>query len=196
MSANLQNSNLIAARYAGALVDLAEEQKALKKVEKDIADLRASLEKSPEFQSVVSSPLLGKEQQFAFVDAVVKKAKVTDLTANFLRVLVQNGRLSFLAAALTAFENEMAKRRGEVLVNVKTAQDLSAKQLKSLQATLKKHTGADVAVDASVDPSILGGMVVTIGSHMIDDSVARKLERLKQSMSAQGNAGVELKAVS
>ncbi|MGH1378688.1 MAG: F0F1 ATP synthase subunit delta [Alphaproteobacteria bacterium] len=184
MSASFQNASLIAARYAGALIDLAEEGKALKKVEKDVADLRSSLENSQDFQNVIASPLIGKDKQIAFVDAVAKKGKLTELTANFLRVLVQNGRLNVLAAALAAFEAEVSKRRGEVLVNVKTAQDLSAKQLKSLQDTLKKHTGTDVAVNAEVDPAIIGGMVVTIGSQMVDDSVRRKLDRLKYEMGA------------
>ena len=196
VSASSQNSSLIAARYAGALLDLAEEKKALSKVEKDIADLRVSLENSKDFQNAIASPLIGKDKQSAFVDAIAKKAKLSELTANFLSVLVANGRLNVLGAALKAFEAEVSKRRGEVQVSVKTAQDLSAKQLKSLQATLKKHVGSDVSIDADVDPSILGGMVVTIGSQMIDDSVRRKLDRLKHTMSAQSNSGADLKAVS
>lgn len=184
MSSASNSKSIVAARYAGALVDLAEAGKALSKVEKDVADLRASLAGSQDFQKVIASPLIGKDKQFGFVDAIAKKGKFTDLTANFLRVLVDNGRLNVLTAALDAFEAEVSKRRGEIQVSVKTAQDLSAKQLKSLQDTLKKHVGSDVSIDADVDPSILGGMVVTIGSQMIDDSVRRKLDRLKNEMGA------------
>lgn len=189
-----QASSAVASRYVGALIDLCEEakdSKVLTQVEADFSDLSKTLTASDDFKAMIRSPLIGREKQLAFVDALAKKAKLHDLSANFLRVLVQNRRLNVLPAALEAFQKELSARRGEILAHVKTAQDLSAKQVKSIQDTLKKQTGADVLLDVEADPSILGGMVVTVGSQMIDDSVRRKLDRLKNQMGANENSALK-----
>ena len=196
MSSSAQSSGIVANRYVKALIDLAEESKAVKNVEKDFSDLAAMVESSEDLRHFVRSPLIPAEKQLSAVEALAKKAKLHKLTANFLSTLVANRRLNILEAAIEAFSSESAKRRGAVEVNVETAQDLSAKQLKALQDALKKGTGADVSLKAKVEPGILGGMVVTVGSQMIDDSVRGKLERLKQSMGARSNENVTLKEVS
>ncbi len=187
MTSHSQSSSVVATRYVRALIDLAHESKVLDKVEKDFADLAAMTEASTDLQYLIRSPLIVGEQQIAAVEALADKAKLQDLTKNFLRVLARNRRLSILESAFTAFREELSKRRGELAVTVQTAQDLSAKQLSSLQSVLKKQTGADVAINALVQPEILGGMIVTIGSHMIDDSVARKLDRLRHAMGSNSN---------
>jgi len=195
VSAQTQASGIIANRYVGALIDLAEESKALKAVEKDFSDLSNSLKKSNDLQSFVRSPLLSEAKQINVIEALAKKGKFNEITTNFLKVLVSNRRLNILADVLAAFDTQISKRRGEVIVQVETAQDLSAAQIKNLQEILKKETGADIALNTKVSPEILGGMVVTVGSHMIDDSIARKLERLKTSMSYGANENVNLKEV-
>ncbi|MFK7839724.1 MAG: F0F1 ATP synthase subunit delta [Bdellovibrionales bacterium] len=197
MSQSAKSSSIVASRYVGALIDLAEGSKKLKDIEKDFSDLAAMVESSTDLQQLIRSPILNEKQQSNAVEAISKKARFTSITTNFLKVLIQNRRLNYLESILSVFKVEIAKRRGEIIVKVETAQDLSATQVKNLQAVLKKETGANIALQAEVDPSILGGIVVTVGSHMIDDSVARKLERLKISMSDAGaNQNTNLKEVS
>ncbi len=196
MSSSAKGSSIVANRYVKALIDLAEENKAVKSVEKDFSDLIAMVESSEDLRHFIRSPLIPAEKQLSAVEALAKKAKFNKLTTNFLSTLVANRRLNILEGAIEAFSSESAKRRGAVEVSVETAQDLSAKQLKALQDALKKGTGADVSLKATVEPGILGGMVVTVGSQMLDDSVRGKLERLKQSMAARSNENVTLKEVS
>lgn len=196
MSNAAQSSNVVAARYVGALIELAEDSKKLKDVEKDFSDLAGMVASSADFQHLIRSPLVNAKQQEAAIEALAKKARFTTITTNFLKVLIGNRRLNVLESVLDVFKEEVSKRRGEVIVTVETAQDLTAAQVKSLQAALKKETGADVALNTKVSPEILGGMVVTVGSHMIDDSVARKLERLKASISGGANENTNLKEVS
>ena len=196
MSNSGQSSSVVAARYVGALIDLAEESKKLKDIEKDFKDLGGMVESSTDLQAVVRSPLINVAKQEAAIEALAQKARFTSITTNFLKVLVVNRRLNILESVLSVFNEEIAKRRGEVIVTVETAQDLTSAQVKSLQDVLKKETGADIALNTKVSPDILGGMVVTVGSQMIDDSVARKLERLKVSMSGGANENTNLKEVS
>ena len=181
------HSSLVAKRYVKALVDLAQESKALDSVDGDFKDLGAMVASSDDLQYLIRSPLIAKDKQIAAIDALSAKAKFHTLTANFLRVLVQNRRLNILEGVLKAFGDEVSKRRGEVSVTVETAQDLNAKQIKALQDVLKKQTGKDIAINAKVEPAILGGMIVTVGSQMIDDSVRRKLEKLKAAMGKGSN---------
>ena len=196
MSNIAQSSNIVASRYVGALIDLAEESKKLKDIEKDFSDLAGMVDSSDAFKQLIRSPLINEKQQFAAIEALANKARFTSVTTNFLNVLVQNRRLNILEAVLSVFQEEIAKRRGEIIVTVETAQDLTAAQVKALQAALKKETGAEIALKMKVEPSIMGGMIVTVGSHMIDDSVARKLEKLKVSMSQGANQNTNLKEVS
>ena len=185
MSSSSQASNLVCQCYANALIQQAESAKALNKVEKDMADLKAMLGASTDLDSVVRNPLLGRESLQAAMFAVADKAKFQSVTKNFLGTLVQNGRLYALAKIIAAFEVVLSEKRGEVKVNVSVAQDLTAKQKKDLEASLSKELGADIVMNVKVEPKILGGMVITIGSQMIDNSVARKLERLKASLEKQ-----------
>ncbi|NCT40435.1 MAG: F0F1 ATP synthase subunit delta [Alphaproteobacteria bacterium] len=196
MAKAAQSHNVVASRYVGALIDLAEDSKKLKDVEKDFSDLVGMASSSADFRQLIHSPVTSESQQFDAIDAIAKKARFTTITTNFLKVLVQNRRLNILESVLSVFQREVSKRRGEIIVTVETAQDLTAAQMKSLQDTLKKETGADVVLNTKVEPSILGGMIVTVGSHMIDDSVARKLERLKTSMTGGANENTNLKEVS
>ena len=196
MSNVTQSSSVVASRYVGALIDLAEDSKKLKDVEKDFSDLSAMTTSSEDLRYLIRSPLLSETQQQAAIEAIAKKARFTTITTNFLKVLVENRRLNILESILSVFEREVAKRRGEIIVTVETAQDLTAAQTKSLKDTLKKETGADIVLNTKVEPSILGGMIVTVGSHMVDDSVARKLEKLKASMAGGANENANLKEVS
>ncbi len=187
MSSSGQVSSVVVQRYAKALIELADESKKLDKVEKDLQSLSAIIQGSEDLSATIRSPLYADEALFNVMMEVAKKAKFQDITANFLGVLVQNRRLGALPKIIEAFNGALAKRRGAITVDVQVAQDLTAKQKKELQGALSKAIGKDVAINAKVEPGILGGMVVTVGSYMIDDSVRRKLERLKVSMGAGAN---------
>lgn len=187
MSSMSQASSLVCQRYANALIQEAEKAKKLDKVEKDLKDLWAMIESSEDLVTVIRSPLLSQEILSNAIFALAKKAKLQDVTTNFLGVLIQNRRLNALEKIIVSFGEALAKKRGEMSVDVQVAQDLTAKQKKDLESALSKALGGDVAVNARVEPSILGGMIVTVGSQMIDNSVARKIERLKVSMGMQAN---------
>ncbi|HBR69202.1 MAG TPA: F0F1 ATP synthase subunit delta [Rhodospirillaceae bacterium] len=180
-------SSVVATRYAAALIDLAVEGKLSDKIEKDLQALGAMIAGSEDLQTAIRSPLVGKDEQGKAMAALAKKAGFQALTQNFLGVLVNNGRLNALESVIEAAAREFSRRRGEVSAEVKTAAPLSASQTESLQKSISGAVGANVSLDVKVDPAILGGLVVTIGSRMIDDSVRRKLSRLRTAMGGQAN---------
>ncbi len=184
-------SHAVTSRYALALIELAQESNRIQQVERDLNELGAMIAASADLTTVISSPSLSRDQQAKAIMAIADKAKFDGLTRNFLGVLVKNRRLGAVQGITEAFRTELSRRRGEVAVEVQTAQDMSTSQFEALQRAIAKGLGRDVALKAKVEPSILGGMIVTIGSKMIDDSVARKLERLKAAMSRQSNQNVQ-----
>lgn len=187
MSTANQASSLVCQRYANALIKQAEVVKKLDKVEKDLHDLFAMIKGSDDLRAVIRSPLLSASALQNAMGAIADKAKFQDVTKNFLGTLIANSRLNALEKIIDAFGDALAKKRGEMKVDVQVAQDLSAKQKKELEASLSKALGGDVSINLRVEPAILGGMIVTVGSRMIDDSVARKLSRLKAAMGSQAN---------
>ncbi len=188
--------SLINNRYANALIELAEDKKVLKDVEKDLGELSAMIDDSDDLAFLIESPLNDTKAQAKGIVAIAEKAKFHKITQSFLGVVAHNGRIGLLRGIIKAVNSNLDKRRGAVTVDVQVAQDMSAKQQKALEDALSKAIGKDVAIDARVEPSILGGIIVTVGSHMIDDSVRRKLERLKVSMGTGANENISLKEVS
>lgn len=184
-------SHAVTSRYALALIELAQESNKTEKVERDLNELAAMISASAELATVISSPSLSSDQQSSAIMAIAEKAKFDGLTRNFLGVLVKNRRLGAVQGIIEAFRSELSRRRGEVAVEVQTAQDMSASQMEALQRAIAKSLGREVNLKAKVEPSILGGLIVTVGSKMIDDSVARKLQRLKAAMSRQSNQNVQ-----
>ncbi|MFP4313276.1 MAG: F0F1 ATP synthase subunit delta [Alphaproteobacteria bacterium] len=187
MSAASRVSSVVTSRYANALLELAEENKAVDKIEGDMKDLLGMLQDSPDLEELVTNPRIGKSNQQGAIEALAKKAKFHKLTTNFLYVLIENRRLNILGVLAQAVLQEMAVRRGEKTAQVRVAQDLTDKQIKELEASLSKASGSPVTLDIEVDPSLLGGMVVTMDSRMVDDSVAGKLARLKLAMGQSSN---------
>lgn len=178
MSSSNLTSSLICTRYAGALVDLAEQEKAVDKIQKDLASLQDALAVSEDLSEAITSPLVSSSEQAAVMESLAKKVKMQGLTKNFLGVLVQNRRVNALPGIIGAYEKIVAQRSGLVDVCVQTAEALSKEQLKAVKAKVEKALGASVRLEEKVSPEIMGGMVITIGSYMIDDSVRRKIERL------------------
>lgn len=186
MSADKSLVSGIAGRYAVALFDLAEEQGKLADVERDLTAVRALLEEGSVFSDLVASPILGRSQQAEVMATVAKEAELGTLAANFLGVLTENRRLKTLATVIEDFFTLLASARGEVTAEVTSAQKLSDDQVEALRARLKAAVGSDVTFNTVVDPRLLGGLVVKVGSRMIDSSVKTKLQNLKTSMKGVG----------
>lgn len=186
MSADKALVTGIAGRYAVALFDLAEEGGLLEAAESDLAKVAALLEQSDEFSGLVGSPLLSRAQQAAVLETVADQLELSVLTRKFLGVLAANRRLANLAQTIAAFQKLLAHQRGEVTAEVYSAQPLSDAQSEALKASLKAGVGRDVTFDKHVDESLLGGLVVRIGSRMVDSSLKTKLQNLKVSMKGVG----------
>lgn len=172
----------ISGRYGLALFELATESKSLKDVEADLVALSGMLAESEDLQNLVTSPVFGSDEQLAGISAVAKAAKLSDLTAKFLGVLANNRRLPELTSVIRAFEALLANERGEVKAEVASAKALTKTQVTALEKNLKAALGRDVALEASVDADLLGGLKVKVGSQMIDSSLKTKLDNLAIAM--------------
>lgn len=185
--ASKQTSGVAALRYATALVEIAADSKKIDAVEQDLNDMEAMMLASEDLQNLVKSPLISRFQQQNAIATVAQKAKFQDITTNFLCLLAQNRRLNILPSIINAVRMEFSKMRGEVSAHVASAFKLSPQQESALQESLAKAMGQAVAVKVDVQEDLIGGMVVTVGSQIIDDSVKRKLERLKMAMKSNAN---------
>jgi len=172
----------LAGRYALALFDLAQDSTALPAVEKSIVAIGGALDASPELKSLVTSPLISRSNAGSAIGAVATQLKLDALTAKFLGVLAQNRRLGELGNIVRAFAGLTAAHRGEATADVTSAHPLSAAQVTAVKAKLKSQLGRDVAVNLSVDPAILGGLVVKVGSRLVDSSIRTRLNTLAAAM--------------
>lgn len=172
-------------RYAAALFDLAETEKALDKVAADLGRLAAALEESADFRALIEAPQVRREAAGRAIAAIAAELGLGDLSARFLGVLAANGRLAALPAIIRAYNRMLAAWKGTDTALVTAAHKLTAAQKKALEAKLKARTGRQMAVEVTVDPAILGGLVVRIGSEQIDSSIRTRLERLAQHMKGQ-----------
>ena len=176
----------VAKRYAGSLFDLALESKAVATVEKDLGRLEAIVSGSPELGRLMSSPVFSADEQLKAVTAIAAKAKIGGLVGNFLQVAARNRRLNAVSDMIGAFRQIAAEHRGEATADVTSAHALTAAQEKELKDTLKGVAGKDVAISVTVDPSLLGGLIVKMGSRQIDTSLRTKLSSLKSSLKEVG----------
>ena len=176
----------VAQRYAGSLYELAAEAKSVAATEKDLGRFGALIEGSADLKRLISSPVFSSADQLAAVSGIAAKAKIGGLVGNFLKVVASNRRLFAVPAMITAFRQIAAEKRGEVTADVVSAHALSPAQEKELSATLKGVAGKEVSLKVSVDPSLLGGMVVRLGSRQIDTSLKTKLASLKLALKEVG----------
>lgn len=172
----------LAGRYATALFELARDEKQLQAVGGSLAALKAALAESEDFRRLTTSPLVSRDEAVTAVAAAASAMKLDPITANFLGVLAQNRRLGQLGNTIRAFNLLAAAHRGETTAEVTSAHPLSDDQVAALKKNLKSRLGRDVAVDLTVEPAILGGLVVKIGSQMIDGSIRTKLNTLAHAM--------------
>jgi F-type H+-transporting ATPase subunit delta len=181
-----QSMTGVAERYASALYELAKDQGAAPQVEQDLLKFQALLDGSEDLRHLVSSPVFSADEQGKAVVAVAEKAGIGGLASNFLKVLAANRRLFAAADMVKAFRQIAAKARGEVSAEVSSAQPLSDAQMAALKDQLKASVGKDVTISAKVDPNLLGGLVVKVGSKMIDSSLRTKLDHLTVAMKGTG----------
>ncbi|MCF6215360.1 MAG: F0F1 ATP synthase subunit delta [Emcibacter sp.] len=190
LASNIVSENLtisgLAGRYAVALFDLGKETKSLDNVAKDMATLAALLQESADLRRLTLNPIFSSEEKGRALGAVVAAAKIGSLTANFIGVVAKNGRLAHLENIISEFNRILRHHNGEVSASVTTAHKLTKAQLDALKAKLKSMVGSDVAVETDVDEGLLGGMIVKIGSCMIDSSLTTKLTNLEESMKEVG----------
>lgn len=172
----------LAGRYATALFELAREERQLEAVGASLAAVKEALRESDDLRALTTSPLVSRDEAIRAVAATAAAMKLDPITSNFLGVLAQNRRLSQLPQAIRMFNLLAARHRGETTADVTSARPLTDDQVAALKTRLKSQIGRDVSVDLNVDPAILGGLVVQVGSQRIDGSIRTKLNTLAQAM--------------
>ncbi|MFC3100905.1 F0F1 ATP synthase subunit delta [Altererythrobacter lauratis] len=180
LSAGIKAS--LAGRYASALFDLASEAGSVSAVEGDLDKLSAALAESGELRALIQNPQVSRGQMAKVVAGLAAHLSLSPLTANFLGVLAENRRVGALPAIIRAFAAIAAAQRGEVAAEVASAHPLNPSQLAELESRLRAREGRTVKLAARVDPDLLGGLVVTIGSKRIDSSIRTRLNSLAQAM--------------
>jgi len=172
----------LAGRYASALFDLARDQRQIESVGNGLDALGQALLDSKDFAELVDSPLVSRDEAAKAFAAVAPALSLDPVTTNFLGVLAKNGRKNQLRPVIRAYRRLAAEHRGEVTADILTARPLNDDQLAALKTQLRGRAGREVTIDASVDPNILGGIVVSLGSQRIDASIRTKLNRLASAM--------------
>ena len=179
-------SSGIASRYATAVFSLAKEDKKLKPLEADVDALDGALIGSADLRTLVSSPVYSRAEMGQAISAVAKKMKLQPIMVNTLALMASKRRLFVLPSLLAALRTRIAEEKGEVTAEVASAKALTKTQAASLAKTLKAQLGLDVKIKATVDESLIGGLVVKVGSKMIDTSIRSKLNALQNKMKEVG----------
>ena len=176
----------LAGRYATALFELADADKLLDRVVEDLGSLDAMIRDSDDLTRLVRSPVISRADQTRAMTAIMEKAGMDGLTRRFVGMVAQNRRLFAISDMIAAFFRLVAERRGEVTADVTSAIEMTEGEHESLVATLKKAMGTPVAVTAHVDETLLGGLIVKVGSRMVDSSLSTKLQQLRLAMKGIG----------
>jgi F-type H+-transporting ATPase subunit delta len=176
----------VAERYASALFDLARDESSIDRIERELQSLARMLDESGDFRRLVESPVFSAEEQERAIGAIADKAAIGGLTGNLLRLVAKNRRLFVLAGIIKAFREMAARHRGEVTAEVASAHPLSDAQVAALKRVLKEKLGKDVTLVSRVNPALLGGLVVNVGSRMIDTSLRTRLLTVKTQLKEVG----------
>jgi F-type H+-transporting ATPase subunit delta len=183
---SLQTVSGVAERYASSLFELARENNALPEVASALDNFQALVDGSEDLKRLIRSPVFGADDQLKAITAILEKAGISGLAANFIKVTAANRRLFAVPGMIKSFREIYARHRGEVSAEVTSAHALTPAQEQELKEALKGVTGKDVAINVAVDPSILGGLIVKLGSRQIDTSLRTKLSTLKLSLKEVG----------
>ncbi len=186
MSEPASISTGIAQRYATAVYDLAKDAKKVKALEADLDGLQEALTGSDDFRALIHSPIYTRDEQGAAIAALAKKMKLSPIMSNTLALMAQKRRLFVLPQLVKTLRDVIAEDKGEVMAEVTSAKALTKAQSDKLAASLKKTTGKTVTLQATVDESLIGGLVVKVGSKMIDTSIRSKLNSLQNVMKEAG----------
>ncbi|MDA7428380.1 F0F1 ATP synthase subunit delta [Primorskyibacter aestuariivivens] len=186
MSEPASISSGIAERYATAVFEIAEENKKLDELETNLDDLAAALSDSAELRDLIGNPLYSREAQGAAITAIAKKMKLRPVLVQTLGLMASKRRLFVLPQLIAQLRAKIAEHKGEVTADVTSAQALTPAQAEALAAQLKSSVGKEVKINATVDESLIGGLVVKVGSKMIDTSIRSKLNSLQNAMKEVG----------
>ena len=186
MSEPASISTGIAARYATAVYELAKEAGDVKSLEGDIATLAAAMADSADFNALIHSPLYSRDEQRAAIASIAKKAGLTPVMTNTLSLMADKRRLFVVPHLVRTLREIIAEDKGEVTAEVTSATALTRAQSDKLSQTLKASLGKDVTINASVDESLIGGLIVKVGSKMIDTSIGSRLSSLQNAMKEVG----------
>jgi F-type H+-transporting ATPase subunit delta len=186
MAAAAAGVDTLSGRYALALFSLADERKALDAVAENLRELQKMIDSSADLRRLIHSPVIAREAQGKAMAALLERAGAHPIVANLVGLAARNRRLFLLPAIIGAFLREVARRRGEITAEVVSAAELSAAQLAALKVAIERARGGQVSIEPKVDPRLLGGLMVRIGSRLIDSSLSSKLQRLQFAMKGVG----------
>ncbi len=186
MSSEVVGVTGLTGRYAMALFELAEEENQLDPVAEDLGAIGAMIEGSEDLTRLIRSPIISRDDQARAIAAILVAAKIGQLTRNLVGVVAQNRRLFALPGIIRNYQTLLANRRGETTAEVVSATALTDKQLKAIGKSLKKAMGTKVAVESKIDAGLLSGLVVKVGSRMVDSSLRTKLSQLRLAMKGIG----------
>lgn len=172
----------LAGRYATALFALADDRRELDAVAADLAAIAQMIDQSADLRRLIRSPVIARDAQARALESVLAAARIGELAQHFVGLVAKNRRLFALPAMIGAYGALLARRRGEATAEVVSATPLSARQLETVTEALKSVTGGKVQIAARVDPSLIGGLVVRLGSRMVDSSLRTKLEKLQLTL--------------
>lgn len=173
-------------RYATALFELAKEANAVDQIGADLATFQGLMDESDDLKRLVRSPVFSAEDQISALEALCAQAGIKSLALNFIKLAAQNRRLFVLSDMIKAYRTLVAQSKGEISAEVTSADTLTPKHLDDLKAAIKASVGRDVHLSTRVDPAILGGLIVKVGSRMVDNSLKTKLQNLKIAMKGIG----------
>jgi len=182
VTATDQSVSGVSGRYASALFELASEAESVDETGTGLKAFQALLDSSEDLTRLVRSPVFSAEDQIAALEAICAKAGIDGLALSFIKLVTKNRRLFSIADMIKAYGTLLATAKGEVQAEVTSAENLSDKHVNDLKAALKASIGRDVQLSTRVDPSILGGLIVKVGSRMMDNSLKTKLQNLKIAM--------------
>jgi F-type H+-transporting ATPase subunit delta len=180
--ADKQHESGLAGRYATALLELAQEDKSVESVERDLETLRRLIAENADLRDLLRSPIFSRAEHAKAMRAVLEALNAAPLTTKFVLTLAAKRRLFALSEIIRSFQNMVARQRGEVNAHVTSARALSEVQLADLRAVLKSALGRDPRIETKVDPALLGGLIVKVGSRMIDSSLRTKLQGIRTAM--------------
>jgi len=182
MASQFASGNLVSDRYASALYDLAAEKKLVDPVLEDLSNLKNMLNDNKELSLVIKSPLITSIDKLNIFESLLKKINANELTSTFLKVIEKNKRFSNLASIITQFISINSQKRGDVLADITSADELNDEQKNNITNQLKSILGDKLSLSFDVDKNIMGGLIVKVGSKMIDTSLANKINKLKIAM--------------